>query len=106
MSASVVRVPGDKSISHRALMFAALAEGESRLTGLLDSADVRSTAEALRALGCDVPTLRPDAVVRVRGVGLRGLRSPGAAIDCGNSGTTARLLLGILAGSSVVAELT
>lgn len=106
MSKHAIRVPGDKSISHRALMFAALAEGESTLTGLLDSADIRSTAEALRALGCDVPEVRPDAAVRVRGVGLRGLRSPGAVIDCGNSGTTARLLLGILAGSDVDAELT
>ncbi len=102
----MLRVPGDKSISHRALLFAALAEGESTLGGLLDSADVRSTAAALRALGCDVPELRAGAAIRVRGVGLQGLRMPTGAIDCGNSGTTARLLLGILAGSRVDAALT
>lgn len=99
-------VPGDKSISHRALMLAALAVGDSTLRGLLTSADIQSTADALRALGCSVPELRADTPVHVRGVGLHGLRSPQRVIDCGNSGTTARLLLGILAGSDVTAELT
>ncbi len=105
MSARAVRVPGDKSISHRALLFAALADGESRIDGLLTGADVQSTAAALRALGCDVPPLREDMIV-VRGLGLRGLRTPDAPIDCGNSGTTARLLLGILAGHPIDAVLT
>lgn len=106
MSVRTLHVPGDKSVSHRALMFAALAEGESTLCGLLTAADVQSTAAALRALGCRVPELHADTPVSVRGVGLRGLRSPAAVIDCGNSGTTARLLLGILAGSRIDAELT
>lgn len=106
MTPPAVRVPGDKSISHRALMFAALAQGDSTLRGLLTSADIQSTAAALRALGCDIPELRADSPVHVRGVGLHGLRTPQAVIDCGNSGTTARLLLGILAGAGVVAELT
>ncbi len=100
-----LRVPGDKSISHRALLLGALAEGQSTLRGLLTGADVQSTAGALRALGCDVPPLDSGAV-RLRGVGLRGFRSPGEPIDCGNSGTTARLLLGILAGQPVEAVLT
>lgn len=100
-----VRVPGDKSISHRALLFAALARGESRLRGLLDGADPASTAAALRALGVRMPDLAAGEI-RVRGVGLRGLRPPSGAIDCGNSGTTARLLLGVLAGQPMTATLT
>jgi 5-enolpyruvylshikimate-3-phosphate synthase len=104
---TTVRVPGDKSISHRALLLAALAEGESRLEGVLPGADCRSTADALRALGVDVPQLPLDgAPFRIRGVGLSGLRPPGAPLDCGNSGTTARLLLGVLAGAGVPATLT
>ncbi|MGK7311113.1 MAG: 3-phosphoshikimate 1-carboxyvinyltransferase [Candidatus Longimicrobiales bacterium M2_2A_002] len=99
-----VTVPGDKSISHRALILPALAEGQSRIAGLLDSADIRSTASALEALGVEIRTDRPSTVVT--GVGLRRLRSPDAALDCGNSGTTARLLLGALAGSHAEAVLT
>jgi 3-phosphoshikimate 1-carboxyvinyltransferase len=97
----VVRVPGDKSISHRALMFAALADGETRVRGILQSADVQSTAGVLRTLGVDVPELGPD--IAIRGVGRRGLRAPAAPLDCGNSGTTARLMAGIVAGSGHVA---
>ncbi len=100
-----VTVPGDKSITHRALLFAALAEGESRLAGLLDSADTRSTAAALRALGVPVPD-GPLAEVVIPGAGLRGLASPRGPLDCGNSGTTARLLLGALAGSPAEAVVT
>ncbi len=92
----VVRAPGDKSISHRALILAALADGETRVRDILESADVQSTASALRALGVDVPALSPDFVVRGRGTG--SLVSPSAALDCGNSGTTTRLLAGVLAG--------
>lgn len=92
----VVRVPGDKSISHRALMFAALAEGESRVQGILESADVQSTAGVLRRLGVDVPELGPD--IRVTGRGLRSLHAPREVLDCGNSGTTTRLMGGIVAG--------
>ncbi|AHG90959.1 3-phosphoshikimate 1-carboxyvinyltransferase [Gemmatirosa kalamazoonensis] len=90
-----VRVPGDKSISHRALMFAALGDGPSRITRILDSADVRSTAGVLRALGADMPELSADFVVT--GHGLRGLRAPVRDLDCGNSGTTARLMAGVCA---------
>ena len=100
-----VRVPGDKSISHRALIFAALADGESRLKGLLDAADTRSTAAALASLGIDLPrTLQ--GVVKVEGRGTGGLSRPAGTIDCGNSGTTARLLLGALAGCPFQATLT
>jgi 3-phosphoshikimate 1-carboxyvinyltransferase len=91
----VLRVPGDKSISHRALMLAALGAGESRVRGLLCSADVRSTAGVLRALGAAIPEIAP-AEFAVRGAGLGGLRASAGALDCGNSGTTARLMSGVL----------
>ena len=91
--------PGDKSISHRALMLAAVTRGKSRISGLLDSADVRSTALALRALGADVPALGPTVVVTGRQT--RHLTVPAEPIDCGNSGTTARLLAGVVAGAGV-----
>ena len=93
----VVRVPGDKSISHRALMVSALADGSCTVRGVLDAADVRSTAAALRALGVDVDPLAP--VLRVRGVGLPGLAWSAGPLDCGNSGTTTRLLAGMVASS-------
>ena len=141
-----VRVPGDKSVSHRALMFAAIAEGESRIAGLAGGDDVRSTARCLAQLGVPllrgdgtpwgpkprseefpepsrspfVPPQRPagsaplperdpdmqqdDAIVL--GQGPRGLREPAGRLDCGNSGTTIRLLTGILAGAGVEATLT
>jgi 3-phosphoshikimate 1-carboxyvinyltransferase len=100
--AGELRVPGDKSISHRALLLAALGRGRSRIRGLLDSADVRSTAGALRALGVVVP--QPTADMVIDGVGLAGLRSPDQALDCGNSGTTTRLLAGVVAASPIVAR--
>lgn len=97
----IVRVPGDKSISQRALILATLAEGESRLRGVLPSADPRSTAAALRALGADIPPLPADgAEIRVQGRGLGGLTPPEAPLDLGNSGTGTRLLLGVLAAQS------
>jgi 3-phosphoshikimate 1-carboxyvinyltransferase len=133
-----VRVPGDKSISHRALLFAALAEGESRIAGLAPGGDVRSTARCLAQLGVPLlrgdgtpwgagakdapafvaperppgspplpehdPDMGPDDAI-VHGVGLRGLRPPVGPLDCGNSGTTLRLLTGILAGAGVPATL-
>lgn len=98
-----LRVPGDKSVSHRALMFAALGRGTSRVRGLLRSADVRSTAAVLRALGVSIPDVDAAEVV-IEGVGLRGLRTPTAALDCGNSGTTARLMAGIVAGAGLSAR--
>jgi 3-phosphoshikimate 1-carboxyvinyltransferase len=91
-----LRVPGDKSISHRALMLSALADGESRVRGLLASADVRSTAAVLRALGVPLPDVTMDEII-IRGVGRGGLRAPAAELDCGNSGTTTRLMAGVLA---------
>jgi 3-phosphoshikimate 1-carboxyvinyltransferase len=93
--AGSVRVPGDKSLSHRALILSALAEGESRVRGLLDADDVRSTARALRALGVPIDWTALEA--RITGRGRRGLRAPGEDLDCGNSGTTARLLAGVVA---------
>ena len=100
----VLRVPGDKSISHRALLIAALGEGPSELRGVLVSADVEATARALRALGVNVPPL-DSAVMVVPGVGLRGLHTPDAPIDCANSGTTARLIAGLVAGAGLEATL-
>jgi len=99
-----LRVPGDKSISHRALMIAALGSGTSRVRSILRSADVESTAGVLRALGANIPSLDTDEVI-IEGVGLRGLKQPSVALDCGNSGTTARLMSGIIAALPVEAEL-
>ena len=90
-----VRVPGDKSISHRALILSAVATGSSRIRGILESADVHSTAGALRALGVGIPPLSAD--FPIEGVGFHGLREAHGALDCGNSGTTARLMAGIVA---------
>ena len=91
-----IRAPGDKSISHRALIFAAMADGSTRIRGILPSADVHATAGALRAMGVDIPALSEDFVVRGRG--LAALHSPESAFDCANSGTTTRLLAGLVAG--------
>ncbi|MFN9623843.1 MAG: 3-phosphoshikimate 1-carboxyvinyltransferase, partial [Cyanobacteriota bacterium] len=91
-------VPGDKSISHRALLFGAIAEGETRIEGLLPAEDPLSTAACLRAMGVEVSAIRSGEAVTVRGVGLDGLREPDDILNCGNSGTTMRLLLGLLAG--------
>jgi 3-phosphoshikimate 1-carboxyvinyltransferase len=89
-------VPGDKSISHRALLLAALAEGESELRGLLRAGDTESTISVLRQLGAEIED--GGRVVVVRGVGLRGLREAAEPLDCGNAGTLLRLVSGILAG--------
>lgn len=102
-----VRVPGDKSLTHRALILAALATGQSRLRGLLWGADPLATWRALRELGVAMePLPRDGGELRVRGLGLRGLREPAAVLDCRNSGTTARLLLGVLSGQRLRATLT
>lgn len=98
------RIPGDKSISHRAMMLASLAPGESVIGGALTSLDARSTAHVLRALGASITPLRAEQVVQVRG--RRRLSRPVATLHCGNSGTTARLMLGILAGHHFTATLT
>ena len=89
-----VRGPGDKSISHRALIFGAIAHGSSRIEHILESADIHSTAEALRALGATVPPLSPKMYLQGR-----DMHSPRSPLDCGNSGTTARLLAGVVAGA-------
>jgi len=93
--AGTVRVPGDKSISHRSLILASLADGESRIRGILNADDIRSTAEVLRGLGVAIPVLAAD--LTIKGVGLRGLRAPRAPLNCGNSGTSARLMAGVVA---------
>ncbi len=102
--AGEVRVPGDKSISHRSLICAVLANGRSRVRGILRSFDVESTARALRALGAQLPELSNDIVID--GVGLAGLRDPAVALDCGNSGTSTRLLAGVVAGAGLTAQFT
>jgi len=94
-----VKVPGDKSISHRALILGSIATGDSTVRGLSTGADVQSTASCLRALGVEVE----DAVVH--GVGMRGLRAADGPLDCGNSGTTMRLLAGLLAAQDFGSEL-
>ena len=100
-----LRVPGDKSISHRAIMLAAIAEGETRIGGFLEGADALATLAVFRHLGVEIEG--PDAgQVRVRGVGMRGLRAPEGVLDIGNSGTSMRLLAGLLAGQSFPSTLT
>src|SRR5213076_2530510 len=98
-----VRPPGDKSISHRALMLAALAHGRSELAGLLTGEDVKSTARVLRQLGVVVSPIRDGGTVTVHA---SRITHPTSRLHCGNSGTTARLLLGILAGQRFPATLT
>jgi len=92
-----VAVPGDKSISHRAVLIGALCDGETRIAGFGRSADTEATISAVRALGVEVEEHDVDTLT-VHGVGLRGLCAPGRPIDCGNAGTLVRLLAGILAG--------
>ena len=100
-----VTVPGDKSISHRALMLSALAVGESRIEGLLEGEDVIATAAALRAMGADIER-GADGVWRVHGVGVGGLLQPEGALDMGNSGTSTRLLMGLVASHPITATFT
>ena len=98
-------VPGDKSISHRALMFGALAVGETRVSGLLEGADVAATAAALRALGAIIERA-DDGSWRVQGVGVGGLAEPDEVLDFGNSGTSVRLLAGICASHGFTTFMT
>ena len=99
------RVPGDKSISHRALILGALAIGETRISGLLEAEDVLGTAKAMRALGADL--LRDgDGMWRVWGRGVGGLAEPDEALDFGNSGTGARLVMGAVATTALTAVFT
>jgi len=90
-------VPGDKSVSHRAVMFAALADGTSRIDGFLEGEDTRATAAIFSAMGVGIEAPSPSRRV-VHGVGIDGLRVPPGPLDCGNSGTAMRLLAGLLAG--------
>ncbi len=98
-----IRVPGDKSMSHRALMFGAVAIGETRIQGLLEAEDVINTAKAMATLGAG--TFRDDTGIwHVQGVGVAGLQSPAAPLDFGNSGTGVRLALGLMATTPLVAK--
>lgn len=99
-----IQVPGDKSLSHRALIFGALASGDSEIRNILQSDDIRSTIEVLRSLGVSISD--PGPVVRVHGVGINGLKPPVGDLYCGNSGTTARLMAGVLAAQPFRARLT
>lgn len=103
-----MRVPGDKSISHRALMLGALAVGETTISGLLEGEDVLRTAAAMRALGAriDEGQAAKDGIWRIRGRGIGGLAEPGDVLDMGNAGTGARLLMGLLASHRLTAFLT
>ena len=103
-----VRVPGDKSISHRALILGALAVGETRISGLLEGEDVLNTAQAMRQLGAQVVreaggSSAGEAIWSVRGVGVGGFATPAAALDFGNSGTGCRLVMGAVAGCPITA---
>lgn len=101
---AALRVPADKSISHRALLLNALADGEARVRNPLDSADVRATARCLQELGVVLEWREGEAIVRGRG--LHGLEEAEDVLDCGNSGTTMRLLSGVLAGAPMLSVLT
>jgi len=98
-------VPGDKSISHRALLLGAIAEGETRISGFLAGADCLATLAAIRALGVRVDTSAPDRV-SVHGRGIYGLTAPKQELDLGNSGTAMRILLGLLSGQEFAVKLT
>ncbi len=100
-----VQVPGDKSISHRALMLGALAVGETVIDGLLEGEDVMRTARALRALGAEIER-GGDGLWRVRGVGVGGLAEPAATLDLGNAGTGVRLLMGMVATQPITCQFT
>lgn len=99
----VLTMPGDKSISHRALLFGALAKGKTTLRGLSGGEDVRSTRRCLQNLG--VQFEEEDKLTYVHGVGLRGIRQPATSLDCGNSGSTMRMLMGLLAAQNFEATL-
>ncbi|UWQ96303.1 3-phosphoshikimate 1-carboxyvinyltransferase [Rhodobacteraceae bacterium M385] len=101
----VAEVPGDKSISHRSLIFGAMAVGETRVTGLLEGQDVLDTAAAMRAFGADV-TREDDGTWSIHGVGVGGFAEPEDVLDCGNSGTGVRLLMGAMATSPISVTFT
>ena len=98
-------VPGDKSISHRSLIFGAMAVGETKITGLLEGQDVLDTAKAMRAFGATV-TRHGQGAWSVHGVGVGGFSEPSDVIDCGNSGTGVRLIMGCMATTAMSATFT
>jgi len=98
-----IQVPGDKSISHRALIFGALATGETEITGLLEAGDVLATAKVVEAMGAYVEHIGPGHWM-VRGLGVGGMQAPSAPLDFGNSGTAARLMMGVITGHSFEAK--
>ena len=93
-----IKVPGDKSISHRALIMGSIAEGETNIKGFLHSEDPLSTADCLRKLGVNIPNIINNEPFTIKGLGIDGFREPKEILNCGNSGTTMRLLMGLLAG--------
>ena len=101
----IADVPGDKSISHRSLILGAMCVGETRITGLLEGDDVLDTAKAMRAFGAEVEQTGPGEW-RVRGVGVGGFAEPDGVIDCGNSGTGVRLIMGAMATQPITATFT
>ncbi len=101
----VINVPGDKSISHRAVMLASIATGETHVSGFLSGADNRATLQIMRSLGVQIDALSDTELV-IHGVGLYGLKPASGALDCGNAGTSMRLLAGLLAGQEFNSELT
>ncbi len=96
-----LRVPGDKSISHRSIMLGALAQGTTRVDGFLEGADALATRNIFAAMGVTIRGPQGDGRLEIDGVGLEGLKAPAAALDCGNSGTSMRLLSGLLSGCQV-----
>ncbi len=94
----IIKVPGDKSISHRSLIIGSIAEGKTNIEGFLYSEDPLSTANCLRKLGVNIPDIKKDQPFTIEGLGTNGFKEPKEILDCGNSGTTMRLLMGLLAG--------
>ncbi|WP_367159009.1 3-phosphoshikimate 1-carboxyvinyltransferase, partial [Ferrovibrio sp.] len=103
--AGAAKVPGDKSISHRSLIFGALSVGETRVSGLLEGEDVLRTAAAMRAMGAEIERLE-DGNWKVHGVGVGGLSEPADVLDMGNAGTGARLVMGLVASHDFAATFT
>lgn len=101
----ITKIPGDKSISHRALMFGAITIGETIISGLLEGEDVLHTAEAMRAMGAEIEK-GDDGLWRIHGVGIGGLRQPDGPLEMGNSGTSTRLLIGLVGGHDISATFT
>ncbi|MGB5601902.1 MAG: 3-phosphoshikimate 1-carboxyvinyltransferase, partial [Gammaproteobacteria bacterium] len=100
-----IRVPGDKSISHRSIMFGSIAEGTSTISGFLEGEDSLNTLRAFRAMGVHIEGPDNGRVI-IHGVGMHGLNNPEQALDLGNSGTSMRLLAGLLSGQTFDVELT